>query len=769
VEVTRVTEKSKAPKVFLDQRGLRWIRVKAILFLAILGIGIGVAWVTPLMVNSANSSGLACCEKQASINYPKDLAYSEEIINAPIFGEGYLQRVVRIENGVVLNAVTGEKIRMATPQESEIVNFKGYAIEKYGAVEGRYLSLSFDDGPDPLYTPKILDILAREKIQATFFVTGENATKYPELIKRMAREGHVVANHTFTHIDFDTKTSLRDRMEILGTDKVIRNLTGHTSTYFRLPYSGNDEASIKQNLRGILQAQQLGFEVSAFTLDTDDWKMVKGNNEIAPLDEKGNIVLMHDSGGNRAPTIDYLEGLVAKGKAEGFRFLTMSQLQPNPGNIWQEQAPNFADKFTYWLSQLIYVFPNTLLGVLFGIAAVNILLFNLINALLAILNRHRLRKKRATHPQGYHPRVTVLIAAYNEELVIEKTIKSFFRSKYRNMEIIVVDDGSIDNTSQVLYRLEQRYKRLKVIAQENAGKAEALNRGIKAATGEIILTADADTVFLPDTIGNLVWHFIDPSIGAVAGFVKVGNGGNLLTRWQALEYISGITFERFSHSFFGMIMITPGACGAWRKTAILKGDGFESDTLAEDCDLTLKIQRLGYKAITDLDAIAYTEAPKTVRDLLKQRFRWMYGNMQAFWKQRRMIMNPKYGFLGMFILPQAIFALLVQMVFMPFTYLMMVENLLAGEYQLLLIYLLSLTVLQFFISLFAIWVSRESYKHLAIVPVYRLIAEPLRAYLLYSSLLSILKGRLIEWNKVERHGEVKEQPEDEKVPVTANA
>jgi biofilm PGA synthesis N-glycosyltransferase PgaC len=512
----------------------------------------------------------------------------------------------------------------------------------------------------------------------------------------------------------------------------------------------------------------LGFEVSAFTLDTDDWKLTKGNNEIAPLDQKGNIVLMHDSGGNRAPTIDYLEGLVAKGKAEGFKFVTMSQLRADPSEVWKEQAPSFTDQLTFRASQLIYVFPNLLLGILFGIAAVNILLFNMINALFAVLNRRKLRKKRKSHPKDYRPWVTVLIAAYNEEVVIEKTIKSFFRSNYRKMEVIVVDDGSTDNTSQVLYGLEQKYKRLRVITQENAGKAEALNRGIKEAKGEVIITADADTVFLPSTVSNLVWHFLDPKIGTVAGFVKVGNGGNLLTRWQALEYISGITFERFSHSFFGMIMITPGACGAWRKSAIIEGNGFESDTLAEDCDLTLKIQQLGYKAITDLDAIAYTEAPKLVRELLKQRFRWMYGNMQAFWKQRGMVLNPKYGFLGMFILPQAIFALLVQMIFMPFTYLIMIENLLSGQYELLLIYIVSLTVLQFFISLFAIWVSREKYHHLTIIPVYRLIAEPLRAYLLYSSLISILKGRLIEWNKVERHGEVKAQPEEE-IRITASA
>lgn len=761
-------------KIFTDEGGLRWLRVKGIMFFVVFLIGSAFTWLAPSFVNSANPNALNCCSNMAAIDFPAKLAYSSELNDPVVFGSGPLHRVVKYQRGSLYDAVDSRRIRATTPEEEEVIGEKNYAIERYGAVEGKYVSITFDDGPDPVYTPQILDILAREHIQATFFVTGKNATKNPEILKRMVREGHVVANHTFTHIDFDKKSSIRDREEIVATDKVIRHLTGHQSTYFRLPYSGSDENSIKQNVRGILQAQQLGFEVASFNLDTNDWKLSQApaSQEIPTLDSKGNIMLFHDAGGNREPTIGYLEGVIKKAKAENYNFYTMPQLRQNPTDVYTPTVPIFSDYLAFAFAEAIFVMPDILMNVLFGIAAINIVLFSLMNVCLALLNKRRLRLKKMKQTGTYKPFVSIIVSAFNEEMVIEKTIKSIFCSTYRKFEVIVINDGSSDNTWLVLKELKKKYKRLTVINQKNHGKATALNTGIQRATGEVLITADADTVFMKDTVSNLAWHFNDKKIGAVAGFIKVGNCRSILTRWQALEYISGISMERFAQSFFGNIMITPGACGAWSKKAVLESGGFSSDTLAEDCDLTLKIQKSGYKSITDLNAIAYTEAPKTVKDLLKQRFRWMYGNLQVFWKQKDMVFNPKFGFLGMFILPQAIFAILVQLIFMPFTYVMLIENFVSGNYQAALWYIVAIIILQFFISLFSIWISKEKLSNLLIVPIYRFIAEPLRAYLLYASVISILKGQLVGWNKVTRTGDVKAVVENERrvrrLPAAAN-
>jgi len=182
--------------------------------------------------------------------------------------------------------------------------------------------------------------------------------------------------------------------------------------------------------------------------------------------------------------------------------------------------------------------------------------------------------------------------------------------------------------------------------------------------------------------------------------------------------------------------------------------GFCDDTMAEDCDATLCLQRHGYKILQENNAIADTEAPETIRALAKQRKRWTYGNLQALWKHRVMLFRPKYGILGMVSLPYAALSLLVPLLFMPLTLLAAGTSLAAGNWHSIVWYAAFVAVLHMVISIAAVAMARERAWHLLVVPIYRLIYEPLRAYLLYASTYRAIKGTLVAWDKLERKNSV---------------
>jgi biofilm PGA synthesis N-glycosyltransferase PgaC len=353
-------------------------------------------------------------------------------------------------------------------------------------------------------------------------------------------------------------------------------------------------------------------------------------------------------------------------------------------------------------------------------------------------------------------RVSVLIAAFNEQEVIARTLESVLGSSYALLEVIIVNDGSTDGTADAVAALARRDSRIVLIDQTNTGKAGALNHGLKQARGDIIVTIDADTILDEHAVHNLVRHFaVDETgeLGAVAGVLRVANRErNLLTRWQALEYLTQIGLERAAQDALGAISIVPGACAAWRKTAILSVGGFTHETLAEDCDMALNLRRAGWSTSQDDDGLAYTEVPETVDGLLAQRTRWTFGTLQAIYKHRDMLFRREYGWLGCYVLPSYVLSTFLPVILLPFLVFFGIETLQQEGLDLLLGYALLFLLVQVGFAAVAVALMHERWHHLLVVPIYRIAFEPLRAYLLYTCLLMALRGVRAGWNKVARTG-----------------
>jgi peptidoglycan-N-acetylglucosamine deacetylase len=434
----------------------------------------------------------------------------------------------------------------------------------------------------------------------------------------------------------------------------------------------------------------------------------------------------------------------------------MPQVQPELANRVFNVNPTIWDKMTLGLVQLWFVWPSVLLRILFVIAVAFVVVIGLANCVLAVVRRRR--RDAMVWPSAHENAmpVSVVLAAYNEEQVIERTLRSVLESTYPPAEVIVVNDGSTDRTADKVFEVARDDPRVHLVAQENMGKAAALNAGLAAASSEIIVTLDADTVLSPETIGRLVRHFAADStgrLGAVAGVVRVGNRRrNLLTRWQALEYLTQIGVERAAQDVMGGISIVPGACAAWRKAALREVGGYTDVTLAEDCDLSLSLHRAGWRVTQDDEAIAHTEVPETVDALLDQRTRWTFGSLQAIWKHRDMLFRSRFGLLGWYVLPQYAVAIILPIVFLPFIVFMGIRTAQEQGIQVLLYYFLLFLGAHLIVAAVGVVLMREKWRHLWLVPIYRLVYEPLRAYLLYTALYTAVRGVRAGWNKVARTG-----------------
>ncbi len=555
-----------------------------------------------------------------------------------------------------------------------------YTVSQYG-YHPQQVAISFDDGPDPIWTPKILDILKQYNVKGTFFEIGEVAQDNVGVMQRVFREGHEIGNHTFTHPDISDISERNIDLQLNATERLFAAKLGVQPVYFRPPYSIDQEPDTNDQAAPIQHIESHGYVIVGDKIDTNDWDEHPRKSPQEIVDAvfqqindahdkpwmRGSIILMHDGGGDRSATVAALPVLIQALRAHGYSIVPVSELigktraEVMPPLTGRQRRAALVDSVAFFFIG----FFNHVTVFVFFVGDVLMSGRLIIIGLCAVIDRLRRRHNFAT-PE-YTPRVAVLIPAYNEEKVIARTIRSVCSSTYKNLRIVVIDDGSKDDTFDVATETAKHpdaQGRVTVLTKPNGGKAEALNfalRSIDPAGEPIYVGIDADGVIAHDAIARLVPHFADPAIGAVAGNAKVGNRVNLWTRWQALEYITSQNFERRALDLFNVVMVVPGAIGAWRTAAVQAGGGYAPDTVAEDADLTMNLLEQGYNVIYEDQALAFTEAPVNANGLARQRFRWSFGILQAIFKHKAAARNRPA--MGLFALPNIlIFQVLLPLV-----------------------------------------------------------------------------------------------------------
>lgn len=361
------------------------------------------------------------------------------------------------------------------------------------------------------------------------------------------------------------------------------------------------------------------------------------------------------------------------------------------------------------------------------------------------------------HTTGHTPFISILVPAFNEGAVIQGAIRSLFNLDYPRFEILVIDDGSTDDTYARARTFEGEHGRVtvRVIRKANGGKSSALNAGIAEARGQFVLCMDGDSTLGRETLRAAVRHFDNPSVGAVAGNVKVANRTTLLARLQALEYVEGLNMVRKAQGFFRAVNIVPGPIGVFRKRALESVGGYDSDTFAEDCDLTMKLLIQRWQVVYEGRAIAYTEAPERLLDLLKQRYRWTRGILQAMRKHRQALIDPRRGVVTMVTLWYMIFEGIAWPVMNVFAHLLFLFMAYHFESSLPLVFWFAqLTVLDLAAALFCVAAEEE---HISLVPYavfYRLFfALTIDVSKVFATLEELLRLRM-EWGKLQRLGRI---------------
>ncbi len=656
-----------------------------------------------------------------------------------------------------------------------------FVVQKYGYDSIKKIVLTFDDGPDPKYTPEILDILSREHVPATFFLVGINAENNIPIVKRIYQEGHEIGNHTFTHPNIAEVSRKRAILEMESTRLLIECITGHSTIMFRAPYNADFEPEKMEELIPIAIARTKNYLDIGESIDPEDWEpgvsadtifartiARKEQADSAAADGKGgNIILLHDAGGDtRKETVEALPRIIKYFKDSGYQFITIADLLHKKRDDLMPAVPRgsgyYLLQLNYWFAEAGYWGGNILFSMflVFIFLSVGRIIFL---AIMATRENYK-TKKENLHPFWFDPGqqaplVSIIVPAFNEEINAVSSLNSLMNRDYPNYEIIFVDDGSTDSTYEKVQEAFAGNPRVKVFTKPNGGKASALNYGILQSNADFVVCIDADTKLYADAVSRLMEHFIDEKIGAVAGNVKVGNQVNLLTRWQAIEYISSQNFERKAFAYLDAITVVPGAIGAFRKKAIMDAGGFTTDTLAEDCDLTIRILRCGYIVENENRAIAMTESPETVKMFIKQRFRWSFGVMQTFWKNRDTLFNWDYKWLGWIAMPNILIFQYIIPSIIPLADFFMLVALWTGNAAKIGWYYLVFMLVDVAVALLAFSFEKEDKSKIWWLIPQRLVWRWLMWFVLFKAFRRALKGELQHWGVLKRTGNVKELPQ----------
>lgn len=691
------------------------------------------------------------------------------------------------------------------PDSRPVVDLAG-PQPRGASVPKRTLALTFEDGPDPRWTPRILDVLREHHAHATFFMLGSRAAAHPDLVRRVAAEGHEIGSHGYSHVDLGEVGEWREHLELRLTQNILSGITGEQVELFRPPYSSVPSTLSRPEYESAREASTEGYRVVLATEDTRDLtgRTTKQILKAAtPRPGRGAVVLMHDAGGDRTAVVQALDRLLTRLEHRGYRFTTVSKAvglraaDVPAGTVSRVTALSWVaankvgDVITWSLAQALKIAFVLTVGRLLVM-----LLLAWMHALRARRTRHdelrlraeaadaealafkaearaarsrsrrkrrqamraRARAKSMLRAASYHPPVSVIVPAYNEAAGIAATVRSIVESDYRgDLEVIVVDDGSTDETANIAADLG--LPGVAVYRQDNAGKAAALNAGILRSRHDILVLVDADTVFAPNTIERLVAPFLDPTVGAVSGNTKIGNLRGLLGRWQRIEYVIGFNLDRRMFDILKCMPTVPGAIGAFRWDALAWVGGVGQDTLAEDTDLTMAICRSGWRVVYEETAHAWTEAPSSLGQLWRQRYRWCYGTLQAMWKHRgAVVARGPAGALGRRgLVYLAFFQILLPLV-APTVDLFALYGLLYGDFDGVAQIWLGYLALQVFIAAFALRLDGEPLTSLWVLPLQQVVYRPLTYLVVIQSAVTAVLGVPLRWHTIQRQGTFQTEP-----------
>ncbi len=669
-------------------------------------------------------------------------------------------------------------VPMAIRGGGPVINTTGGQISS-NRLPPRTIALTFDDGPDPRWTPKILKVLEEHQAHGTFFVLGSEVARNPQLTKRITTGGHELGVHTFTHPNMQRIAGWRRKLEMSQTQVAIARAAGVHTNLMRYPYSSKADAIDEVNWGLVEEAGAQGYLVVVNDMDSEDWQKPGVARIVAnatPADDTSAVILFHDAGGDRAQTVEALRTFIPAMKARGYRFTTVTeglnvglseqalvaarleksnaQAAVVPGQLDLNAPAAAADK---WRGSALFWTVRVADGLVYLIAGLFVLVGALTVArtalLLILATRHaRQRRKRSWSwgPPVTEP-VSIIVPAYNEKEGIEAAVRSLAGGDYAEIEVVVVDDGSTDGTAGIVERLG--LPNVRVIRVPNGGKPNALNTGVALARHDLIVTVDGDTIFEPDSIRMLVQPFADPTVGAVAGNVKVGNRQTLVAVWQHIEYVIGFNLDRRLYEVLNIMPTVPGAIGAFRRSALAEVGGISDETLAEDTDVTMALCRAGWRVVYEERAKAWTEAPTTLEQLYRQRYRWSYGTMQAMWKHRKALTergdSGRFGRVGLPFL--TLFGVALPLL-APVVDIMLLYGLVFWELSATMVAWGLMLALQLFTAAVAFRFDNESLRPLWRLPLQQFAYRQLMYLVLIQSAVTAMTGARLRWHKLHRAG-----------------
>jgi cellulose synthase/poly-beta-1,6-N-acetylglucosamine synthase-like glycosyltransferase len=578
--------------------------------------------------------------------------------------------------------------------------------------------------------PSVLRVARAHTIRATWFVTGHDVARRHGDVAAIRRAGFELGVLGYTGRDLRDLPPSRIRLELSTTQATLAAEEGIVAPLLLLPGANSTTALDGDALRVARTAGDAGYLVVA-TAPPDD--VSPSAVHLVDLRESADPAsrLAHAGDGGTTASVS---------GAIGLRPSDANQVA-SLGTRLNGRVAVLAIRASAIVVRALHLLflPITLLVVARAVLAV---------LLAGVHAGRRRRRRRAGRDPRWTGPVTVIVPAFNEEAGIAAALRSFHASDWpAGLEIIVVDDGSTDGTAAAVQRLALPGVRL--VTTPNRGKPAALNVGIDLATTEVVVCVDGDTLFQPDTIGELVQPFVDERVGAVSGNAKVLNRGSLLGRWQHIEYVMGFNLDRRLLDLAGAIPTVPGAVGAFRRRALLDVGGVSEDTIAEDTDLTIAIARRGWRVVFEPRAIAWTEAPSSVGDLWRQRYRWSYGTLQAAWKHRHAFLEPRpIGPIGLTyaLVFQVLLALLG-----PVLDVTALHARITGDERIVAIWL-AFVCGQVALAAFAFLLDGESLRPLWTVPVQQVVYRQLMYLVVIQSVAAAFAGTRLRWHKLRRDG-----------------